>query len=114
MTGEEKPDMGEVIQNILQAEAKAEEIALAAKAQAKEALSRAQTDAARIKAEGEERAKDALRKVRADAERVAFERSMAARKECEGRKKQLTALAEQNTPEAVKIILEQLSARYDR
>ncbi len=108
----QKPDMGEVIKSILQAEARADEIAEQAKAESKGIISAAEAQAGKIKADCEEEVKVKLKQ---ESERIKAEvsrQSALAKEECEGEKKRLEQLAKANSAQAVKIILEQLGEKY--
>ena len=108
----QKPDMGEVIKNILQAEERAAEIAEQAKAESRQKLADAEARAAEIKARAEE---DVKRELMLETEQISAEvarQSALAQEECEGEKRRLAELAKNNSAAAVKIILEQLSEKY--
>ncbi|HIU63289.1 MAG TPA: hypothetical protein IAB07_05940 [Candidatus Caccalectryoclostridium excrementigallinarum] len=108
------PDMGEVIRNILQAEARAEEIRERGRAESKRLIARAEAEAAAIEARAEEDVTARLRQLKTDAELDAGKASLTAKEECEGEKRRLEELAKENSTEAVKIILGKLSEKYDR
>lgn len=112
MMEEKKPDMGEVIKNILEAEARAEEITANAKAKCKEITADAEAEAAAIKAQSEEQVKDKLRQEAGEAALRANRLSELARKQCSEEQERLAKLAHVNSSQAVKIILERLTNRY--
>lgn len=106
-------DLNEVISNILEAEKKAEDIIDKSVADAKNTVNEAAARAAAIRESAEVKVKEEMSEAYNNAEYVAQSQCLIVEKECEDKKKELTAAAEKNTAKAIEVILEQLKGRYD-